>query len=362
MKRKMKAGPALLPSLCICIMALALFFGCDGNIQPELPTMVPQSSMFTVESVRMDEPETRGIITSADFQVNGSRIGVYALNSDNTEYHPAYSDGNYAVYQYDGTKSIWLTASDNGNKSLRLPSGSNTLNIYAYYPSTLTPVYQSGGKSYVSGVNVLAKDNFTADGQTDYLYSPNPATGINVSNPSAGFTLKHALAKVTFRIYKSSSLTKEMKLTRLQIISSNNALQVGDSKTMGLKEGTLQGLVGRDTITLADNGSTNTYVIAGKTGSTSESSTASPYCLLAPAPSTEYLSFQLATSSASATEQKFLTPQIKMGAIAGSGVYPRWTAGQHFIFTIVLDGMKAYVSGIRVCKWEDYTDTYIPVS
>ena len=45
-----------------------------------------------------------------------------------------------------------------------------------------------------------------------------------------------------------------------------------------------------------------------------------------------------------------------------SGEYLRWTAGKHYVFTIVLDGMKAGISDIQVCQWESDTDTYIPIS
>ncbi len=45
-----------------------------------------------------------------------------------------------------------------------------------------------------------------------------------------------------------------------------------------------------------------------------------------------------------------------------SGEYFRWTAGKHYVFTIVLDGMKAGISDIQVCQWESDTDTYIPIS
>ena len=96
-----------------------------------------------------------------------------------------------------------------------------------------------------------------------------------------------------------------------------------------------------------------------------ESGTAAvAYCLIAPAPAIEYLSFQLTTSRGTTdSEQSFLTSSIKMvNEVKTSGEYLRWTAGKHYVFTIVLDGMKAGISDIQVCQWESDTDTYIPIS
>ena len=324
---------------------LLLPASCNNDI-PVPPPVEQDSDVLHVLSVGMDEAATRSIVTTDNLKTNGSQIGVYAVNSDQTEYHPLHGGSNAAVYQCDGTN--WNVVAADDSKLLRLPSGS-TVNVSAFYPSTLTPVYKSKNESYVSGIHILVEDDFAASAQTDYLYAE-PVTGINTANPGATFTLKHALSKLTFRVYKDATLTKVTNLSALKIIDDSYKLQAGTGKTMRLSNGTLQGLSGQSAFTL-----TATTEQVQEIKEKSAASTATAYCLLAPAPNVEYLSFQLTTVEAD-TDQKqtFLTQRTDMSS-------HRWTAGQHLIINIVLKGMEAIVTGLAVYDWEDYTDTNFPI-
>lgn len=324
---------------------LLLPASCNNDI-PVPPPVEQDSDVLHVLSVGMDEAATRSIVTTDNLKTNGSQIGVYAVNSDQTEYHPPHGGSNTAIYQCDGAN--WNVVAADDSKLLRLPSGS-TVNVSAFYPSTLTPVYKSKNESYVSGIHILVEDDFAASAQTDYLYAE-PVTGINTATPSATFTLKHALSKLTFRVYKDATLTKVTNLSALKIIDDSYKLQAGTGKTMRLSNGTLQGLSGQSAFTL-----TATTEQVQEIKEKSAASTATAYCLLAPAPNVEYLSFQLTTVEAdTGQEQTFLTQRTDMHS-------HRWTAGQHLIINIVLKGMEAIVTGLAVYDWEDYTDTNFPI-
>ena len=198
------------------------------------------------------------------------------MNSDNTEYIPLHGGSNASVYQYNN--SCWNVTSMDGSKLLRLPTNGNSCKIYAYYPSGLVPVYQAAGGSYLSGINVVAQDDFSSTTQKDYLY-PSVAATTNINSSSGvSFTLKHALAKLTFKVYKLAVMTEEIKLTKLQIIANANTLQVGSGKTMLLSSGNLQGLVGTDLITLAasDGGNGIKLIVGLYPGDYSKTNTASP--------------------------------------------------------------------------------------
>lgn len=328
---------------------LLLPASCNNDI-PVLSPVEQDSDVLHVLSVGMDEAATRSIVTTDNLKTVGEKIGVYAVNSDQTEYHPLHGGSNTAIYQYDGTN--WNVVAADDSKLLRLPSGS-TVNVSAFYPSILTPVYKSKNESYVSGIHILVEDDFAASAQTDYLYAE-PVTGINTAKPGATFTLKHALSKLTFRVYKDATLTKATNLSALKIIDDSYKLQAGTGKTMRLSNGTLQGLSGQPAVNLT---ATADQVQEIKTKSTTSATvtTATAYCLLAPAPNVEYLSFQLTTVEAdTGQEQTFLTQRTDMHS-------HRWTAGQHLIINIVLKGMEAIVTGLAVYDWEDYTDTNFPI-
>lgn len=313
--------------------------------------------MLRVLSVDAAEPDTRSIVTTAGLNKSGGRIGVYAVNTDGTEYVPSRGGSNASAYQHDGSR--WNCDAADGSKLLRLPPTGSTVKAAAFYPADLVPRYGSNDGSYVSGINVLAADDFTATNQTDYLYSGFGGT-LHTASRNTSFTLKHALAKLTIKVYRKSVLTETM-LTSLQILDAGGSnLQAGSGKSMNLETGALQGLVGQTAITLTASDDSQKQII-NQDGS---STTATAYTLVAPAPSLEYLAFQLTTSRGTAdSEQSFLTSSIKMvDATPASGEYLRWTAGSHYVFTIVLDGMQAGIADIQVCKWESDTDTFIPVS
>lgn len=333
-----------------------LLTACGDNALTPLPDEA-EPDVLRVLSVDAAEPDTRSIVTTAGLNTAGGRIGVYAVNTDGTEYVPARGGSNTSAYQHDGSR--WNCAATDGSKLLRLPPTGSTVKAAAFYPDNLVPRYGSNAGSYVSGINVLAADDFTATNQTDYLYS-GFGGNLNTTSRDISFTLKHALAKLTIKVYRTSVLS-DTKLTSLQILDAGGSnLQAGSGKSMNLETGALQGLVGQAAITLTAGNESQKQTI----NEVGNGTTATAYTLVAPAPSLEYLAFQLTTSRGAAdSEQSFLTSSIKMvDASPASGEYLRWTAGSHYVFTIVLDGMQAGIADIQVCKWESDTDTFIPVS
>lgn len=341
-------------SLFYLLVAIFLYLpvctGCSEEEKEHLETVyasdVLQILSVDTEDTTNNRLPTRSIATTV--QTEGKQLGIYAVRSDLSLYKPM--DGaNPATYTY--TSGSWGIT--DASQQLRLPK-SGSLSVYAWHAAEehLTPVYQNGGNSYLTGIHILSKDDFAATGQTDYLYPAAPAT-VNVSSRKATFTLKHALAKLTFKVYKASSLTDEMFLTGIEIRDHATTLQTGTDKTMLLKDGTLQGLNGVSTITLTATDEQKTKILQ-KTEETGGKTTASPFCLLAPAGGVEYLSFYLTTLTGG-QEQTFLTQQTNFAA-------NRWTAGKHLVITIILDGMAATITGIKVYQWGDYADTYLPIS
>ena len=337
------------------IAGLPLLAACSEGPASPLPDAA-DADVLRVLSVDTKEVGTRSVMTTAELATDGAQIGVYAINPDKTEYLPPRGGSNTAVYTYNS--SVWNAATV-GTDLLRLPSATGkTVNVYAFYPSDLTSAYQSGGESYVSGVDILSEDDFKATSQADYLYAGTVATGVCATSPAVSFEMNHALVKLTLKVYKSGSLTSTMKLTGLKINDNSGALKGGTGKRMRLSDGQLQGTVALSAITLtAADDAQKTEIVTYTDGSTP---TAFAFCLLAPAKVT-YLSFLVTTATtgleagATTQTQQFLTQQTLM-------TKTDWKAGEHVVLTIVLDGMKATVTNISVRPWEDYTDSYYPIS
>ena len=355
-KNEMKRNNLLILYACSALLAC----GACGEGEPLPREVLPVSDALRIVSVRTGDLQSAGLFglggntltrsVTTTVETDGNSIAIYAIRqSDQSEYLPL--DGiNPATYSYSSSSALWRVSDP--ARQLRLPK-SGSLNVYAWHPSDdrLVPVYQGGGKSYLSGINVLSSDDFSATNQADYLYPASPAT-VSVTSPAA-FTLKHALAKLTFKVYKLSSLTDEMILTGIQVRDYSTTLQTGTDKGMLLKDGTFQGLNGVSTLTLTATEAQKAAILQ-QGEETGEKVTASPFCLVAPAPGVEYLSFQLTTLTGG-QEQTFLTQQTDFSV-------RRWKAGEHHVITIVLDGMKATITGIQVYQWGDYNDTHLPIS
>ena len=336
--------------LILYTCSILLVCGACGEGEPLPPEVFPASDVLRIVSVRTGNTLTRSVTTTVE--TDGDSISIYAIRqSDQSEYLPL--DGtNPATYGYSSSSTLWKVSDP--ARQLRLPK-SGSLSVYAWHPSDdrLLPVYQSGGNTYLSGINVLSSDDFSATNQADYLYPASPAT-VSLASPAATFTLKHALAKLTFKVYKLSSLTDEMILTGIQIRDYSTTLQTGTDKGMLLKDGTFHGLNGVSTLTLTATEAQRAAILKKEDETPGGTVTASPFCLVAPAPGVEYLSFQLTTLTGG-QEQTFLTQQADFSD-------RRWKAGEHHVITIVLDGMKATITGIQVYQWGDYNDTHLPIS
>lgn len=126
--------------------------------------------------------------------------------------------------------------------------------LYAYYPPAA--IQASGDGEHTTAVNLpSALTDFLATGQADYLYGVGTDTGTapvtaTLSSRTVSFKMKHALAKVSFRIVKSASATEALKLIQVDVLSGTKRLQTG-AGTMNLKSGLLNGLSNISTLTLA---------------------------------------------------------------------------------------------------------------
>lgn len=197
---------AKITSLLLCAGILA-FTSCSNENKNGI------DSFDNTLRVRTDI-QTRSVIESTTFS-GGEQIGVYALNSEGVK----YSEGSWnmratydARWYFDNNLSLttqWAT-------------------IYAYYP------YSEGASP-----ENMVKVNITRDpktGQPDYLYGKSEKT-VNAAYPEAYITFKHALARITLDIKKSSTDVGNGVLTQVCLRNAAGYTSLSIAGDMDIKTG-----------------------------------------------------------------------------------------------------------------------------
>ena len=160
-------------------------------------------------------PSTKAFVNSTALP-GGSKIGVKLVDAsgatyDNQTYNNIfYSTTNGTTWDIDGSKSIKLSATEG--------------TAYAYYP-------YSDGVSDFKAISISSASN--PNDQIDYMYG-NVATGLKNSNPTASFTMSHAMAILNFEIAKGS-YTGTGSITSVKM-KGNTASNTG---TMNAEAGTV---------------------------------------------------------------------------------------------------------------------------
>ena len=161
-------------------------------------------------------PSTKALVNSTALP-GGSKIGVKLVKSadgsayDNKTYNNIFystTDGN--SWTVDPANQILLSATEG--------------KAYAYYP-------YSSQVSDFKAISISSASN--PNEQIDYMYG-NVATGLKNSNPTASFTMSHALAIVNFEIAKGS-YTGAGAITSVKM-KGNTASNTG---TMNAEAGTV---------------------------------------------------------------------------------------------------------------------------
>lgn len=260
---------------------------------------------------------------------NLDNLRLYATTTGGAAY---VGNGGNAFGDYKLESGTWKNT---GSAQIKINSDAK---VYAIHPSG-TAITQSGTSTPQASINIQTTDGFTPDRQTDYLYSPTPQTVRSADHTVAFTNLKHALAKVSFKVTKMGA--EAMTLTTLELRSRSAALQAG-SGTMNIFNGTLGGgLGGVQGITL-----TGSAVL--------ESSLTSPNvtCLLAPASNITDLYFRLVIRAGSETRT------LETDVLAASQT---WAAATHYVYTISVGKGQIEFSGMRIYDWMDDATTSIGI-
>lgn len=205
------AGGALLFLLTACGGDTSLTYE-DGT--PDLPAsdeLVPVTMEAMVENGSMTRAATTTPLTSGS-------IGVFRT--------APVSDRCPAQYNvsYTNSGSGWQAA-DTDNKIL---VGGEDASLHAYYPYNSVTF-----DATVKTQTTLVVKVYTAN--NDLCYAAAPTTVINNKNPKASFVLKHAYARLSFKITRDASFPNLCKVSKLVLKPSTGTYF--QTKTIDISRG-----------------------------------------------------------------------------------------------------------------------------
>lgn len=300
--------------LIYSIALLATCIGCTSDL-PENPETGPFLQLLSVEMP--ENAETKSTVTTQTItEVQTYVTKATAGTNQGTDY------SNPASAKFTNGNGGWST-----NTQIEIQ---NPAWINACYPVN---AIVNDNKVLTTAVTINSSQGFgTSSGsnqQIDYLYSDR--ADATSSSRAIVLTMHHALAKVSFRINKSNSVSETITLTNIDILSRSSLLQKG-SGTMRLIDGTLNGLTTTDSIKLT-----------GSTVLAIQQSTPNVSCLVAPMNATEsVLSFAL-TVKVGDVSRTFSTASVPA---------VQWKKGNHYTYHITINKMGGSLTDVTIDKWK----------
>lgn len=306
-----------------------LFVAACSKDSALLPVPEADNDVLQLLSAATDEAAEipRTIITTT----NLDNLRLYATTTGGAAY---VGNSGRAFGDYAKTGGTWSTT---GTAQIKINSDAC---VYAVYPAGTT-ISQTGTTSPQASVNILTADNFVAAGQTDYLYSNGYQT-VHSANHKVSFSnMKHALAKVSFKITKMGA--EDMTLTKVEIREKNRMLLAGNGN-MNITDGTFSGgLGGVEALTL-----TGSVVLTAAEDLSGPNVT----CLAVPVNGMNGLSFRLTIRVGA--ETRTLETDVLSSA-------QQWEKSIHYVYAISVGKGQVEFKNMRIYDWMDDATTSVGI-
>lgn len=369
----------------ITLLAAFTFAGCSNENDSDLIAPADAVELGITAGVSLTKSAIQGGDGEAGKQ-NGTASTIMqnvAIRATGTDYTSAKSNDNAIYTQSSG---VWTRE----GSSSKIMLTSNTATIYAFHPAysydtngnpTTTAIVVTGtvgsgatipvslfeGGDGATGsptkkVNstITDTDNSTngtilsAPGETDYLYegsATRPTASNGKADPAidekADLNMKHALAMLSFRIYKDESYKNAGLLTVIKLDnSSGTVLNKGTSATMDIATGKVN--------VTGNAGAVFTRFIgtAGVTLGNSETN-AHRYSILV---------FPETGATAKTTVQVTFTIDDADYPVNLPGESIQWEAGKNYLYTAKLIGKELSIQSVKVAAWGNETGGNITVN
>lgn len=365
--------------ITIGVLAVCAAVMCSCSNNEEIDETNKPEELNVNTSIKL----SRAIETGTSFAI-GKYIAVYA-NSTNTN----TTTNNYAVYQLN--ISTWgATSSD------KIYLSAEPATIYAHYPAytgsgTDSPLKVNSlgsGVTANSTVNISTFEGTTgtadnnkitvessntnsinaAQGEVDYMYAtqssgsgqPQASNGKSVApntalTKSVDLQMNHALAMVSFRVYKDANYKNTGNLTKIELknASGNTPLgkaKAGNNTTMNISTGS---------VTLpASQTEAAVYTRFMYTNATPGYSIKEAPASSAPdnSPAFSILVFPLtSTITANSISAIFTIDDTPYTVSIPSGSGVTWEAGKNYIYTVTMNSIELEIGSVTIKQWSNQT-------
>ena len=319
--------------------------------------------------------------------VDNATIGVFAVGADasNTNYG---NGNNYAVYKHSGTDADGWTV--DGNNHIYLTSEVAT--IYAVSPSSVVASAPSSvsatstvnigtfageennidtdNKNLITAAQSATNDINIAPGETDYLYAggtpptANNGKGSDPQSTSVDLTMDHALAMVSFRVYKGANYKGDGHLTKIQMKNATGSSSWRLQQAASGGNATMQ--IGDGTIDLGSSPQDITYTRFIHQTRTDEAS-GGKYCELKAkatgsdttpsVPAFGILLYPIAASNETTTDIEiiFTVDGTDYTVSLGKETKQEWAKGTNSIYEAILDGEELSLGSVTITQWQSTT-------
>lgn len=371
------------------LLATSLFTACSSEDTPN-PTINPANDPDAIElGITAGVALTKSAINEGTDDTNLKSIAVYA-NGSGTSYD---SDNNYALYTKN--EGSWVS----GDKKIYLTNEVAT--IYGFHPAyqpdgTDHYMKENGDAMTITGTGVDATINVTlfaggdgdlkakstipvsgsgilsAPGEVDYMWAidGSAATNSNGENkqPTASngkkasgtpdpdahkveLKLKHALAMVSFKIYKDATYANTGTLTKIVL---KNVSEAQDNDKVLASYATMTMKLADGTITTGGSKSVATYTrfigdAGTKISAEADKESAPKYSILVLPEGSG------ATFDKNKVKVVFTIDgaEYDVKLASNSDTSTKWEAGKNYLYTAKLSGKELSITNVTVAKWED---------
>lgn len=385
---KMKQKNLQATLLLLAVLATA---SCSNETDP-IPT--PSNNPDAVElGITAGVALTKSVIdggSSAQTGAGANTLKEVAVRATGDDYT---TSNNVAVYTRNTSSNVWSNSADDAGK---IWLTAKTATIYAFHPAHTYDTYgnitttdvavtgtvgsdatipislfeggeaESGSPSLKTNSTITDANNssagspiLSAPGEVDYLWEgsdtkPTASNGKGSGTPpgkSVELNMKHALALVSFKIYKESSYKGTGTLTKIVLKNkdSGTALNKGTNATMNIQTGaiTVEGSAG----------ATFTRLIGGSGAVLASSADA--------AHSYSILVFPDASGGAAKNgiQAVFTIDGADYPvALAANTTAVEWAVGTNNVYTVNLSGTGLGISSVKVAAWESGNGGDLPIN
>lgn len=382
----------------LLLLATSLFTACSSEDTPN-PTINPANDPDAIElGITAGVALTKSAITGEDTPQTGTgtdvikTIGIYAAGNKSS-----YGDtNNKAIYTLEssawrnkGSNHIYLTSEDatiygfhpayqpdgtehymkdNGDAMTITGTGADaTINVTLFTGGDNGLKTQSTIPATASGSEILS-----APGEVDYMWAIDGSSATNSGGtnkqPTASngkkasgapdtdahkveLKLKHALAMVSFKIYKDATYANTGTLTQIVL---KNVSEVQDNDKVLASYATMTMKLADGTITTGGTKSAATYTrFIGDAGTTisaeANKANAPKYSILVLPEGSE------ATFDKNKVKVVFTIDgaEYDVQLASTSDTSTKWEAGKNYLYTAKLSGKELSITNVTVAKWEE---------